>query len=79
MLMMKLRMIKNAILWKEMRQNLMIKMKILHNFSTKRKMQQHIMKDQLVQKMMINLIKFVKVKKLMMKEVARMLIQLKNQ
>ena len=77
--MMKLRMIKNAILWKEMRQNLMIKMKILHNFSTKRKMQQHIMKDQLVQKMMINLIKFVKVKKLMMKEVARMLIQLKNQ
>ena len=37
------------------------------------------MKDQLVQKIMINLVKLVKVKKLFMKEVAMIIIKLKKE
>ena len=63
MLMLKLKMRKNAIILKKIGKNLMMKMNIVHKLRTKRKMQQQILRDQLVQKMMINLMKFVKVKK----------------
>ena len=56
-----------------------MKLKMVQNLRTKSKMQQQILKDQLVQKMMINLMKFVKVKKLITEEVEKMLIQLKKQ